>query len=111
MADKNHTTFIGGVIVGAAIGAIVGLVAAPRKGKDTRRLIKKTATAVPQIAADISTSVKFQADRLSTTAVDNWHDTLTRLSEAIAAGVIASQSVTEGERETHKLGDKTDNNQ
>lgn len=93
MADKNRGTFIGGIIMGAAIGVIVGLLAAPRKGKDTRRLIKKTAKAVPQMAEDISTSVKFQADRLSNATSNNWDDTTRRLSNAIGAGIIASQSI------------------
>ncbi len=93
MADKNRGTFISGVIIGAAIGAVAGLLAAPRKGRDTRKILKKTATAVPQMAEDISSSVKLQADRLSAAASDNWHDTLDRLSTAIAAGIVASQSV------------------
>ena len=93
MADKNRGTFIGGVIMGAAIGAIVGLLVAPRKGKDSQRLLKKTAKAMPQMAEDISTSVKFQVDRLSTTTTNNWDNTARRLSHAIEAGIIASQSV------------------
>jgi gas vesicle protein len=93
MADKNRGTFIGGVILGAAIGAVAGLLAAPRKGRDTRKILQKTATAVPQMAEDISSSVKLQADRLSTAASDNWHDTLDRLSQAIEAGIVASQNV------------------
>lgn len=100
MADKNHDTFIGGVIVGAAIGAVTALLAAPRRGRDTRKILHKTATAVPQMAEDISSSVKFQADRLSAATVDNWHDTLDRLSEAIAAGVIASQSIRQLEQKS-----------
>jgi gas vesicle protein len=93
MADKNRGTFIGGVILGAAIGAVAGLLAAPRKGRDTRKILQKTATAVPQMAEDISSSVKLQADRLSTAASDNWHDTLDRLSQAIESGIVASQNV------------------
>jgi gas vesicle protein len=93
MSDKNRGTFIGGIIIGAAIGAVAGILAAPRKGRDTRKILQKTATAVPQMAEDISSSVKLQADRLSTAAIDNWHDTLDRLSNSIAAGIVASQSV------------------
>jgi gas vesicle protein len=95
MADRNRGTFIGGVILGAAIGAVAGVLTAPRQGRDSRRLLKKTATALPQMAEDISSTVKLQADRLSTAASDNWHDTLDRLSTAISAGIIASRSVRE----------------
>lgn len=93
MADKHRDAFISGVIVGTAIGAVAGLLAAPRGGRETRKLLKKTAIAVPQMAEDISSSVKLQADRISAAASENWQDTLDRLSQAIAVGIVASQSV------------------
>lgn len=93
MADKNHSTFLGGVIIGAAIGAITGLLLAPRKGQDTRKIVNKTVTALPQMAEDISSSLQLQADRLSTATGDRWHDTLDRLATSISAGIAASQSV------------------
>ncbi len=95
MADKNRGTFIGGIFLGAAIGTITGLLVAPCKGRDTRKILTKTVTAVPQMAEDISSSVQFQADRISTAAGDRWHDTLDRLATAISAGIVASQSVRE----------------
>jgi gas vesicle protein len=95
MADKNRGTFIGGVLMGAAIGAAVGLLVAPRKGRDTRKILNKTVTAVPQMAEDISSSVQLQADKLSAAAGDRWHDTLDRLATAISAGIVASQSIRE----------------
>jgi gas vesicle protein len=95
MADKNHSTFIGGIFVGVAIGAVAGLLAAPRKGRDTRKILNKTVSAVPQMAEDIASSVQLQADKLSAATGDRWHDTLDRLSTAISAGIIASQSVRE----------------
>lgn len=95
MADKNRGTFIGGMLIGAAIGAVTGLLVAPCKGRDTRKILSKTVTAVPQMAEDISSSVQLQADRLKASAGDRWHDTLDRLSTAISAGIVASQSVRE----------------
>lgn len=82
-----------GMVVGAALGAIAGLLAAPRPGRETRKILKKSADALPELAEDLSTSVQLQADRLSETALRNWDDTLYRLREAIAAGVEASQRV------------------
>jgi gas vesicle protein len=84
-------SFLGGVLLGAAVGAVTGLLIAPRTGRETRQLLKKSADALPELAEDLSTSVQFQADRLSETALRNWDGTLTRLREAIAAGVEASQ--------------------
>ena len=92
MADKNRGTFVGGMLIGAAIGAVTGLLVAPCKGRDTRKILSKTVTAVPQMAEDISSSVQLQADRLSTAAGDRWHDTLDRLSTAISAGAASAAS-------------------
>lgn len=92
MSAKNNSKFLGGMLIGAAIGVVAGLLTAPRKGRDTRKILGKAATAVPQMAEDISSSVKLQADRLTTTLGDNWHETLDRLSESISAGIVASQT-------------------
>lgn len=83
--------FVGGLLIGAAVGAITGLLVAPKTGRETRQLLKKSASALPDIAEDLSTTVQLQADRLSESALRNWDGTLTRLREAIAAGVEASQ--------------------
>ncbi|MFB2879217.1 YtxH domain-containing protein [Floridanema aerugineum] len=83
-------SFIGGMLLGAALGTITGLLLAPRTGKETRHLLKKSAEALPELAEDLSSSVQLQADRLSETALRNWDSTLTRLKEAIAAGVEAT---------------------
>jgi gas vesicle protein len=92
MSKKNSTVaFIGGAILGGAVGAIIGLLTAPRSGRETRQLLKKSADALPELAEDLSTSVQLQTDRLSESALRNWDETLNRLKEAIAAGVEASQ--------------------
>lgn len=84
--------FVGGMLVGAVIGTVTGLLIAPKSGRETRQLLKKSADALPELAEDLSTSVQLQADRLSGSALRNWDDTLTRLREAIAAGLEASQN-------------------
>ena len=91
MSNNRSGVFIGGVLLGAAIGTLTGLVMAPRPGTETRRLLKKSVSALPELAEDLSTSVQIQADRLSESALRNWDDTLERLREAIAAGIEASQ--------------------
>jgi gas vesicle protein len=87
----NRSGFWGGLVIGAALGAIGGMLAAPRTGRETRRILKKSANALPEIAEDLSTTVQFQADRLSESALRNWDGTLGRLREAISAGVEATQ--------------------
>ncbi|MEG3846226.1 YtxH domain-containing protein [Microcoleus sp. herbarium19] len=91
MSNKRSGLFIGGLLVGSAIGAVTGLLIAPRTGKETRQILKKSAEAMPALAEDLSTSVQLQADRLSETAIRNWDETLIRLKEAIAAGLEATQ--------------------
>ena len=91
MSTKRSGLFIGGLLVGSAIGAVTGLLMAPRTGKETRQILKKSAEAVPALAEDLSTSVQLQADRLSESAMRNWDETLIRLKEAIAAGLEATQ--------------------
>ncbi|HZG38115.1 MAG TPA: YtxH domain-containing protein [Nodosilinea sp.] len=91
MSDKQSGGFVGGLMLGAAMGAVAGLLVAPRTGRETRRILKKSADALPELVEDLSTSVHLQADRLSETALVNWEHTLTRLREAIAAGQEASR--------------------
>ncbi|HEY9875369.1 MAG TPA: YtxH domain-containing protein [Candidatus Obscuribacterales bacterium] len=98
MSKKSAGSFITGVLLGTAIGTVTGLLIAPRNGRETRQLLKKSANALPELAEDVSTSVQLQADRLSESALRNWDRTLTRLQEAIAAGVDASHR----ERQTLK---------
>jgi gas vesicle protein len=91
MAKQGGGSFIGGLLLGTAIGTIAGLLVAPRSGRETRQILQKSAEALPELAEDISTSVQIQAERLSASALDKWEQTLNRLQEAIAAGMEASQ--------------------
>ncbi len=38
---KNTGNFLGGLVAGAAIGAVVALLFAPAKGSDTRAMLKR----------------------------------------------------------------------
>ncbi|MDZ7949792.1 MAG: YtxH domain-containing protein [Nostoc sp. DedQUE08] len=91
MSNNRSGVFFGGLMLGATIGALTGLLVAPRTGRETRKILKKSANAIPELAEDLSMSVQIQADRLSASALRNWDETLDRLREAIAAGVDASQ--------------------
>ena len=91
MSKNRSGVFVGGLMLGTAIGALAGLLAAPRTGRETRKLLKKSANALPELAEDLSTSVQLQVDRFSNSARSNWDDTLDRLRLAVAAGIDAGQ--------------------
>ena len=91
MSKGKVSAFLGGVALGSAVGTVVGLLVAPRSGRETRKVLKKSAQALPEIAEDVSSSVQLQADRFSETTLSNWDETLNRLKSAIAAGIEASR--------------------
>lgn len=89
--------FLGGLIVGTAIGATMGLLFAPRSGKETRQALKRSAQNLdlPQLAEEISSNVQYQADRLTEQAQRTIDDALVSLQEAIAAGQETSRRLQE----------------
>jgi gas vesicle protein len=95
MSKKSSAgVFISGLMIGSAIGTVVGLLVAPRTGKETRKVIKKSADALPELAEDLTTSIQLQADRFSESTLENWEDTLERLKLAIATGIETSRATT-----------------
>ncbi len=98
MSAKRSGAFFVGVLLGTAAGGIAGLLAAPRSGQETRKILKKSADALPELAEDLSTTVHLQADRLSETALKQWDATLARLKEAISAGVEATRQAQQNPR-------------
>lgn len=100
MSKRGISAFIGGIALGSAVGAVVGLLIAPRSGRETRQTLKKSAQALPEMAEDVSSSVQWQASRFSESTLQNWDGTLNRLKGAIAAGVEASKMETTAEEKT-----------
>lgn len=96
--SKKTGVFLAGMLVGAATGAITGLLLAPRSGRKTRQMLKKSVEALPELAEDLSTNLQYQADKLSESTNISaftkniaWEGTLNRLKIAIIAGIEASQ--------------------
>ena len=91
MDDRQSNGFMGGLLVGAALGAIAGLLVAPRPGRETRQILKKSADALPDLVEDLASTLQIQSDRLSAAALVNWDHTLERLRLAITAGQDATR--------------------
>jgi len=111
MSEKNNNSsgLIGGILLGSALGTLIGLAIAPRTGRETRKILKKSAEALPELAEDLSTSVQLQAERLSSVTLRKWDDTLNRLQEAIAAGRQASQLEAEQLKKAREIKDAANN--
>lgn len=91
MADNRVVAFLGGVLVGTAIGTAIGLLVAPRSGRETRRFLRKSAEALPEVAEDVSSNLQLQTEKLLDSAQKSLDETLLRLQEAIATGKEAMQ--------------------
>lgn len=89
--SNNRGNFVEGLLIGGTLGTIAGLLLAPRGGKETRKILQKSAQAIPELVEDLSNTAILQTERLSGVARGNWDETLTRLKEAIAQGIEASQ--------------------
>ncbi|MEY2978801.1 MAG: YtxH domain-containing protein [Prochlorotrichaceae cyanobacterium] len=94
MADKQGKGSSGawaGFLLGAALGSLGTLLVAPRSGRETRQQLRMALQDLSQITESLTVDFQVQAERLSDQALQQWEDTLTRLREAIAAGIEASQ--------------------
>lgn len=86
MGNNRTGAFLGGLVVGTAIGTAVGLLLAPRSGRETRRFLRKSAEALPDVAEDVTHNMQYQTERLLDSAQKSLDETLVRLQEAIATG-------------------------
>lgn len=83
---------LSGFLLGAALGGLGALLWAPRSGRETREQLSGALKDLSRITESLTVDVQSQAERLSDQALQQWEDTLTRLREAIAAGIEASQA-------------------
>jgi len=93
--SNGASKFLGGLFVGTAIGAAAGILFAPRSGRETRQVLKRSAQDLPQIAEELGSNVQYQADRFTEQAQRTIDETLVRLQEAIATGQEASRRLQE----------------
>jgi gas vesicle protein len=87
--------FFGGLIVGTTIGAAIGILFAPRTGKETRQALRRSAKDLPKLAEDLGSNVQYQTDRLAEQAQRTIDEAMIRLQEAIATGQDASRKIQE----------------
>ncbi|OIP77023.1 MAG: gas vesicle protein [Oscillatoriales cyanobacterium CG2_30_44_21] len=87
--------FFGGLLIGTAIGAVAGILFAPKSGKETRRALRSSAQDLPRLAEELGSNVQYQADRFTEQAQRTIDETVIRLQEALATGQEASRKLQE----------------
>ena len=91
MSNSRSAIFTAGVLFGAAIGTVTGLLVAPRTGKESRKLIRKSAEALPEIAEDLSTTAQLQSQKLAASSASAWVRLQHHCQDAIAVGLEAAR--------------------
>ncbi|WAS05694.1 YtxH domain-containing protein [Gloeomargaritales cyanobacterium VI4D9] len=91
MSRNNAGAFLGGLVIGGVAGLVTGMVFAPRSGQETRRVLRKTAAALPELTTDLSDNLQLQAQRWQGILQTQWQDTWERLQTAINAGLEAGR--------------------
>ncbi|WP_373479454.1 YtxH domain-containing protein [Geminocystis sp.] len=90
--NQKNSNFIVGFIVGGVVATVTTILLTPSSGKENRKVLRKTAQALPEMAEDFSSSVQINSNRISESARQKWDNTLNRLKVAISAGIEASQN-------------------
>ncbi len=62
MENKNASSFLTGLILGAVVGLAIGFLYAPRPGKETRELLKEKAVVAKEKATEFARKVKQTAN-------------------------------------------------
>lgn len=88
--SKKDNSILAGIVIGSAVGTAVGLLFASRQGKETRAIVKKSLNALPELAADFSSTTQKRTQNWSNQAYQKWGRVRSRLQVAIAAGVEAA---------------------
>ena len=67
MSERNdYGSFMGGLLMGGLIGALVALVLAPQSGEDTRKLLKDKAGELGKDISDETETIKEKGRELLT---------------------------------------------
>ena len=62
MDNRDSTSFLTGLILGAVVGLAIGFLYAPKSGEETRKLLKEKAIVAKQKVTEVAKKVKQTTD-------------------------------------------------
>jgi gas vesicle protein len=62
MSNRDASSFLTGLLVGAVLGVAIGFLYAPQSGKETRELLKEKAEVAKQKEVEVSKKVRQTAE-------------------------------------------------
>ena len=77
------TIFLGGFVTGAAIGAIAGILLAPKSGEETREQLSEMASDVAKKTDETVKDIKRKAETLITDAQEKSEEIMGKLQEML----------------------------
>ncbi|HIK37262.1 MAG: YtxH domain-containing protein [Geminocystis sp.] len=90
--DKHNNSFLIGFLMGGGIAAITTFLLTWSKEEQNKKIIQKTAEALPEMAGDFLSTMQENASRIQQQAKTKWQKTMTRLQVAVAAAIQASKN-------------------
>lgn len=91
--------FLAGFIVGGAIGAVAGVLLAPRSGEETRKMLKDTADDMARRADETAKQIKVKADDAVSDLQKKGDEIKEKLQDLIAKQKEGKAENTEGNKE------------
>lgn len=65
MSERDSTSFLTGLVLGAVVGLAIGFLYAPQPGKETREMLKQKAEIARKKATEVAHKVKETATEAS----------------------------------------------
>lgn len=91
--------FLAGFIVGGAIGAVAGVLLAPRSGEETRKILKDTADDMARRADETAKQIKVKADDAVSDLQKKGDEIKEKLQDLIAKQKEAKENSSESNEE------------
>ena len=90
--ESNNNNFWLGFFLASSVTTVATIIFHPRNAVKTRKILRKTSQALPQIANDFFSTLQTHSQNISSSAAGKWQRNLHRLQVAVKAGIEASKA-------------------